>query len=132
MATELTIGRLAAAAGVNVETIRYYQRCKLFDIPPKLGGGQRRYPADTVKRLRFIKRAQALGFTLSEVSVLLRLDDARACAATRKLAANKLALIKQKITDLASIQRALVGLVKQCDARDSHATCPIICMLVKD
>lgn len=64
MATELTIGKLADAAGVNVETIRYYQRRGLLDEPAKPLGGHRRYPVDMVKRLRFIKRAQALGFTL--------------------------------------------------------------------
>lgn len=69
MATELTIGKLADAAGVNVETIRYYQRRGLLDEPAKPLGGHRRYPVDMVKRLRFIKRAQALGFTLSEVRI---------------------------------------------------------------
>ena len=83
MATELTIGKLADAAGVNVETIRYYQRRGLLDEPAKPLGGHRRYPVDMVKRLRFIKRAQALGFTLSEVGGLLTLDESCACAETR-------------------------------------------------
>lgn len=84
MATELTIGKLADAAGVNVETIRYYQRRGLLDEPAKPLGGHRRYPVDMVKRLRFIKRAQALGFTLSEVGGLLTLDESCACAETRE------------------------------------------------
>jgi hypothetical protein len=79
MRTELTIGKLAAAAGVNIETIRYYQRRGLLDEPPKPFGGQRRYPLAMAKRVRFIKRAQALGFTLSEIGALLRLDAACAC-----------------------------------------------------
>ena len=74
MVTELTIGKLAEAADVNIETIRYYQRRGLLEEPPKPFRGHRRYPPDTVKRVRFIKRAQALGFTLAEVSGLLRLD----------------------------------------------------------
>lgn len=97
MATELTIGKLADAAGVNVETIRYYQRRGLLDEPAKPLGGHRRYPVDMVKRLRFIKRAQALGFTLSEVGGLLTLDESCACAETRARAARKLALIEQKM-----------------------------------
>lgn len=77
----LTIGRLAAAAGVNVETIRYYQRRGLLDEPNKPFQGYRHYPDDTVKRVRFIKRAQALGFTLEEIAGLLRLDGGDCCAA---------------------------------------------------
>lgn len=88
MATELTIGKLADAAGVNVETIRYYQRRGLLDEPAKPLGGHRRYPVDMVKRLRFIKRAQALGFTLSEVGGLLTLDESCACAETRLCCTN--------------------------------------------
>ena len=86
MRTELTIGQLATAAGVNVETIRYYQRLGLLDEPEKPAGGHRRYPAEQVKRLRFIKRAQALGFTLTEVAALLTLEQANACTETRDLA----------------------------------------------
>lgn len=70
----LTIGKLAESAGVNVETIRYYQRRGLLDEPQKPVEGYRRYPAYMVKRIRFIKRAQALGFTLEDVTGLLRLD----------------------------------------------------------
>ncbi|RJG12417.1 Hg(II)-responsive transcriptional regulator [Pseudomonas cavernicola] len=132
MAAELTIGRLADAAGVNVETIRYYQRLGLLDEPAKPLGGHRRYAAEQAKRLRFIKRAQALGFTLSEVGGLLRLDAGCACAETRALAARKLALIEQKITDLADLQKVLAGLVKQCDADEGGAACPIIDVLAQD
>lgn len=111
MATELTIGKLADAAGVNVETIRYYQRRGLLDEPAKPLGGHRRYPVDMVKRLRFIKRAQALGFTLSEVGGLLTLDESCACAETRARAARKLALIEQKMADLVVMQQLLGELV---------------------
>jgi MerR family mercuric resistance operon transcriptional regulator len=132
MPGELTIGRVAEQAGVNVETIRFYQRRGLLDEPSKPLGGYRRYPADAVKRLRFIKRAQALGFTLQEVAGLLRLEEARACAETRALAAHKVELIDQKLSDLMAIRQALAGLVRQCDAGKRAKGCPIIQVLSQD
>ena len=129
MATELTIGKLAEAAGVNIETVRYYQRRGLLDEPPKPPGGHRRYAPEQAKRVRFIKRAQALGFTLDEVGALLTLDAARACGETRALAVRKLSLIEQKMVDLAAMRQALGGLVQQCDAGDGGANCPIIELL---
>lgn len=132
MATKLTIGKLAEAAGVNIETIRYYQRRGLLDKPPKPLGGHRRYVPEWAKRVRFIKRAQALGFTLDEVGALLTLDAACACGETRALAVRKLGLIKQKMADLAAMRQALGRLVQQCDAGDGHATCPIIDVLARD
>lgn len=132
MTTELTIGKLAQAAEVNVETIRYYQRRGLVDKPAKPLGGHRRYGTEQAKHLRFIKRAQALGFTLAEVGGLLTLDEACACAETRTLAARKVALIEQKIADLAAMRKALARLVRQCDQGDGGATCPIIDVLGTD
>lgn len=131
MRTELTIGKLAEEAGVNIETIRYYQRRGLLDEPAKPLGGHRRYSVEQAKRLRFIKRAQLLGFTLDEVAGLLHLDDGYECAETRALATRKLALIDQKIADLAAIRQALGGLVQQCDAGGSVA-CPIIDVLARE
>jgi len=125
MATGMSIGRLAEAAGVNIETIRYYQRRGLLDEPPKPLDGYRRYLPEQVKRLRFIKRAQALGFTLDEVGALLTLDAACTCSETRALAVHKLALIEQKMADLAAMQQVLGGLVRQCDVGGGTA-CPII------
>lgn len=93
--TDLTIGRLATEAGVNVETIRYYQRRGLMTEPDRPMNGQRRYAVDAVKRVRFIKRAQVLGFTLEEIGSLLELDEAHACVETRGLAAHKLEVIEQ-------------------------------------
>jgi MerR family mercuric resistance operon transcriptional regulator len=132
MVVELTIGKLAEAAGVNVETIRYYQRRGLLEDPPKPLGGHRRYPPDLAKRVRFIKRAQALGFTLSEVGGLLRLDEACACAETRALAARKLSLIEHKMADLTALRQVLGDLVQQCDASDGGAACPIIDVLARE
>ncbi|MGH8354305.1 MAG: Hg(II)-responsive transcriptional regulator [Pseudomonas sp.] len=128
----MSIGTLAQAAGVNIETIRYYQRRGLLEEPAKPPGGHRRYPAGMVQRVRFIKRAQALGFTLSEIGGLLRLDQACACAETRALAARKLSLIEQKMADLAVMQRVLGGLVQQCDAGAGGADCPIIDALARE
>lgn len=92
----------------------------------------RRYPADLVGRIRFIKRAQALGFTLEEIALLLRLDQARACAETRELAAHKLALINRKIADLAAMRDALEALSHQCREAAGHTPCPIIQALARD
>lgn len=132
MTTELTIGRLADEAGVNVETIRYYQRRGLMAEPDKPMGGQRRYSADAIKRVRFIKRAQVLGFTLDEVGSLLELDAACACAETRDLAMHKLQVIDEKLADLKAMRKALQVLLRQCDAAAAAGNCPIIHALATD
>jgi MerR family mercuric resistance operon transcriptional regulator len=132
MATGLSIGKLAESAGVNIETIRYYQRRGLLDEPPKPLSGYRCYPPEQVKRLRFIKRAQALGFTLDEVGTLLTLDAACTCRETRALAVRKLALIEQKMADLSALRQVLGGLVQECDAGDGGAACPIIDVLNRE
>ena len=132
MTTGLSIGKLAQTAGVNIETIRYYQRRGLLDEPSKPLGGYRHYLPEQVKRLRFIKRAQALGFTLDEVGMLLTLDAACACSETRALAMRKLAMIEQKMADLAAMRQVLGELVQKCDAGDGGASCPIIDVLNRD
>ena len=129
---KLTIGRVAAAAGVSVETIRYYQRRMLLQEPEKPSGGYRHYPTEMVKRIRFIKRAQSLGFTLEDVAGLLQLNDSDACTKTRHLAARKLTLIEQKITELATMRDALAELVGQCDRKLKRGPCPIIEILQWD
>src|SRR5882672_10282342 len=113
MPEELTIGQLARAADVNVETIRYYQRRLLLDQPDKPLGGRRRYAPAAVKRVKFIRRAQQLGFTLEEVKNLL-LEDGRACRETRLLAEQKLTIIEARITALTRMRGALRQLVMQC------------------
>jgi MerR family transcriptional regulator, mercuric resistance operon regulatory protein len=122
----LTIGQVAKAANVNVETIRYYQRRGLLHEPVKPLGGHRRYSNEDVDRLQFIKRAQMLGFTLEEIENLLRLGQAIRCAETHDLAAHKLTLIDSKIADLLKIREALSGLVSQCEAGNGEGDCPII------
>ena len=131
MRSDLTIGKLAECAGVNVETIRYYQRRGLLDEPKKPLGGYRHYAVGTVKRVRFIKRAQALGFTLEEVAGILRIDAASACAETRELAARKLELIEEKLSQLTAMRKGLAALVSECD-KGGTRPCPIIQMLVTD
>ena len=126
MAREPTIGKIAKLAAVNVETIRYYQRRGLLSEPEKPRGGYRRYPAHIVKRIRFIKRAQALGFILNEVAVLMELEEARACGVTRRLALDKIKAIDQKLAGLMSIRKTLAALVQQCGAGRSTKRCPII------
>jgi MerR family mercuric resistance operon transcriptional regulator len=130
--TELTIGRLAEEAGVNVETIRYYQRRGLMPEPVKPTHGHRRYASDAAKRVRFIKRAQVLGFTLEEIGSLLELDEAHACGETRDLAAHKLQVIEDKLADLKAMRRALTTLMRQCDTGAMSGSCPIIHALAAD
>ena len=122
----LTIGRLARGAGVNVQTIRFYQRLGLIAEPPKPLGGMRHYPSDTVGRVRFVKRAQALGFSLDEVALLLGLSDGDHCAETQALAEKKLAMVEGKMNDLAAIKKALKGLITECSKGSRKSGCPII------
>ena len=122
----MKIGQLAEAAGVHVETIRYYQQLGLMPRPARAHGAVRRYGDDAVSRLRFIKRAQALGFSLDEVKLLLELSVGEHCAETRTLARRKLALVDQKIADLRGLQDALNRLVRACGSGREGRGCPII------
>ncbi len=126
---ELSIGRLARAAGVNVETIRYYQRRGLLAKPPKPFGGHRRYTLSAAGRVQFIKRAQQLGFTLDEVGSLLRLEDGQSCRETRLLAERKLASIEKRISDLNRMRRMLKSLIAECTLGQRPRSCPIIATL---
>jgi MerR family mercuric resistance operon transcriptional regulator len=122
----LTIGKVASSAGVNVETVRYYQRSGLVPEPPRPPGGVRRYSAETVARLRFIKRAQELGFTLAEIRRLLALGDPQACGKARALAADKLSLVRARLADLRRMGGVLEALIQRCDATRGKVACPII------
>lgn len=128
----LTIGQLAKAIGVNVETIRFYQRKGLLPTPERLYGSIRRYNESDIRRIQFIKRAQVLGFKLDEIAGLLNLDGARACADTRELAMRKLALVEARLADLTAIRTSLAEMIERCDARDQQGECPIIQALVQD
>jgi MerR family mercuric resistance operon transcriptional regulator len=131
-APQRTIGALAKAIGVNVETVRYYQRIGLLARPPRAHGSIRRYPPETLRRLRFIKRAQSLGFSLEEVAALLRLAEGEHCAETRVLGENKLALVQRKLDELTAIRGALEELVARCSRGGRGRGCPLIEALVAD
>ena len=122
----LTIGKLAKTAGVNVETIRYYQRVGLIQEPVKPAEGYRRYPEAIVARVCFIKRAKDLGFTLKEIIELLSLDDGD-CAEVRTLAEKKHDIITQRIDDLRAMLTVLDDLIDQCKLHtDNTPGCAII------
>lgn len=121
-----TIASLANAAGVHVETVRYYQRRGLIPEPVRPPRGVRRYDDADVERLRFVKRAQAMGFTLAEIQNLLRLQSRRSCRATRELAASKLTLVDRRIRELRRLRGELVQVIAECDANPVDTTCPVI------
>jgi MerR family transcriptional regulator, mercuric resistance operon regulatory protein len=121
-----TIARLASAAGVSVETVRYYQRRGLMPEPARPAGGVRRYGVEHAEQLRFIKRAQAMGFTLAETAHLLELRAARSCGATRNLAAAKIRAIDGKLRELRALRKELAILVARCDAGTEEISCPVI------
>lgn len=127
--SNLTIGRLARAAGVGVETVRYYQRRKLLPLPAAQNSAFRTYPAALADRIRFIKRSQELGFSLDEIETLLRLEDGSDRAAIRELAADKLRHIRAKMSDLARMEAALQHLIHECAATGKAQPCPIIAAL---
>jgi MerR family mercuric resistance operon transcriptional regulator len=126
MKSRLTIGRLAEAAGVGVETIRFYQRSGLLPEPDRPLSGYREYSNDDVRRIRFIKRAQTLGFNLDDIAGLLKLDGPQTCSVTHDLALEKLHVVEEKIAALASIHDALQQLVRQCELKHKRGACPII------
>ena len=127
--TGATIGSLAETAGVNVETIRFYQRKGLMPEPEKPYGSIRRYGAAELARVRFIKSAQRLGFSLEEVGELLKLEDGARCSEARQLAEQKLVDVRQKLSDLQRIESVLAGLVARCSAVRGRVHCPLIASL---
>lgn len=128
---ELTIGKLASAAGVGIETVRYYQQRELLATPIQRGS-YRYYPAGAVDRIRFIKRAQELGFTLDEIAELLRMQEGTDREQVRALAATKAAQIAQKLSDLQRMHDVLIHLVDACVHTTGNHPCPIIETLAGD
>jgi MerR family transcriptional regulator, mercuric resistance operon regulatory protein len=127
---EMTIAGLAKLAGVGVETVRFYQRRGLIAEPTRpatgsAGGGFRRYGADAVRRLRFIRSAQTAGFTLDEIAELLDLDARDDRPRARELAAGRIAALDQKIEELSAARSALTRLATSC-ARGGEGPCPIL------
>jgi len=124
-----TIGALADAAGVSVETIRFYQRKRLIVEPERPLGSIRRYGEVDLARVRFIKAAQRLGFTLDEVAELLTLEDGTQCGKARKLAERKLQGVREKLVDLRRIESVLGQLVAHCESARGSVKCPLISSL---
>ncbi|MDW3686543.1 MerR family DNA-binding protein [Cupriavidus sp. CV2] len=126
MESALTIGQLAKAANVGVETVRYYHRCGLLPVPERAYGAIRQYSRQSLQRLHFIRRAQALGFTLDEVRALLQLNDGSACGTARTLAEHKLQVVEERLRDLRVLRTELRNLVGQCRANHAEVSCPLI------
>jgi len=124
----LTMGQLAKKTKVNIETIRYYERRGLIPEPPRLESGYRQYTEDFVDRIKFIKRAQELGFSLKEILDLLslRVDPDTTCGDVKKRAEIKLADVEDKIEALKRIKNALSKLVASCSGRGPTSECPIL------
>lgn len=124
----LKIGEVAERGGVNLQTIRYYEREKLLPEPPRLASGYRVYPDRTVRRVRFIKRAQEIGFTLAEIRELLaiRIETDRDSAEVRALAIAKIASIEDKIQTLHRMKEALHRITERCPGCGPANECPIL------
>ncbi|WP_028731146.1 Hg(II)-responsive transcriptional regulator [Pandoraea sp. E26] len=125
----LTIGAFAKVAEVNVETIRFYQRKGLLLEPARPYGSIRRYGRADVARMKFVKSAQQLGFSLDEIGDLLKLEDGIHCTEAAELAALRLADVRTRLTDLMRIETALSKLVDECCAHHGQVSCPLIDVL---
>ncbi|MFK5913034.1 MAG: MerR family DNA-binding protein [Woeseiaceae bacterium] len=123
--SKLTIGILAKTAGVNLETIRYYQRIKLIQEPRKPSQGYRVYPEECLTRIKFIKRAQQLGFSLKEIDELLQLGNAK-CDDVRLRAEQKRNQIDKQIKDLRKLRSTLSELIESCHTNKKPASCAIV------
>jgi MerR family copper efflux transcriptional regulator len=126
--SELRTGELAKQAGVNVESLRFYEREGLLPEPPRRPSGYRRYPTDAVARVRFIKRAQELGFSLAEIRELLVIgtDPDGMCGEVKERVDGRIASVQQKIADLQRIETALRALADRCPESASSDQCPIL------
>ena len=121
-------GELAATAGVNIQTVRFYERRGILPKPARTSGGYRNYSTDALRLIRFIKRAQELGFTLNEIEELLRLRDSRraSCAVVKAAGQAKMATVEAKIADLRAMKRALAVLLASCERNDRDRQCPML------
>ncbi len=125
----MTVGQLAQQAGVNVETVRYYHRRQLLPLPPRPPGSIRRYSRDDLVRLKFIKSAQRLGFSLDEIAQLLELADGTDCAQAQLLGQQRLHEIRQRIQDLQQMEQALATMLEACDRQGGTVSCPLVMAL---
>lgn len=126
----ITIGRLARAAGVNLETVRYYERIGIMPPPPRTDGGHRAYDRAHVRRLSFIRHARELGFGIEDVRALLRLaePERRSCSEVRDIASAHLATVRAKLARLKALERALDETVHRCTG-EAVPACPVLDML---
>lgn len=124
----LTVGKIAQQAGVNLQTVLYYERRRLLSPARRSDSGYRLYAPETVRVIRFIKNAQALGFTLDEIAKLLRLrvNSRSRCEPVKRQAQSRLELVQGKITGLRAMERTLLRLLKTCAARGTTDSCPIL------
>lgn len=129
----MRIGQLAAEAGVNVQTVRYYERRGMVTEPPRTASGYRRYGLEALDRIRFIKRAQALGFSLRQIEELLalRADSPFACPAVEARTRAKIEDVEQKIRELEAMKRVLERLAAACAAREPTEECPVLEMIAE-
>jgi MerR family mercuric resistance operon transcriptional regulator len=130
---ELTIGKLATAAGTDLETVRYYERIGLMPEPPRTTGGHRLYEAAHTRRLRFIRRARELGFSINDIRALLKLAEPSrtVCGDVRKIAAVHLESVRARLADLIKMESLLAATVAKCNG-DGSPACPILEMLEAD
>jgi Zn(II)-responsive transcriptional regulator len=124
--SNLSIGQLAKRAGVAIDTVRYYERNRLLDPAGRLESGYRRYGDTELKRLRFIRRAKALGFTLAEIRELLSLSEQRSVPKIRRAAESRLADVERRMVELERIRDALRTLVAACPGHGRADACPIL------
>jgi MerR family transcriptional regulator, mercuric resistance operon regulatory protein len=126
-ATPLTIGQLSGATGVNIETIRYYERINLLAAPPRTRGGHRSYRNEHIKRLKFVRRARELGFGIDAIRALLALaeGDNPSCQEVRNIAAMRLADVRTKLADLLKLEGILSTTVTQCDIECCASPAPL-------
>jgi MerR family mercuric resistance operon transcriptional regulator len=124
----LTIGKVARGAGLAIDTVRYYEREGLLEKPARTTSGYRHYTTDAVARLRFIRQAKDLGFSLSEIKELLalRVAPGKSCADVRARAETKIADVEQRIAQLGRMKRALMKLASACSGRGPTSECPIL------
>lgn len=130
----LTIGELAKQTATGLETIRFYEREGLIDSPPRRPSGYRAYPPETVVRVRFIRTAKELGFSLKEIAELLalRVDPVESCAHVKSIAEAKIADIERRVRTLQRMRKSLHKLVDACDAKTPTGECPILESLDKE
>lgn len=130
----MKIGSVAAAAGVEVSTIRYYERRGLVQEPPRTDSGYRQYDESVVHRVRFVRQAQRLGFTLEEIEELLdlRVADPGSCGAVKEATRAKLRSVEAKMRELGRLRAVLAGLVRSCEDGEATEECPVLAMLEEE